>query len=223
VALAEGGWRPAALLLGLGALAVAVNGAVDWHLARSRPGEAQFQGRPARSWAEELARWMRRAAPQPGAGAGPAAPAPGAEALFQGDPEAVPVLTELLAWPDPVDRQLAAFALERVGPRARKAASPALLAQLKDPDPNVRAAARSALAKVNPAALQAYDAAHPRGGRDGLPGAKPQRPRRLHLIRDGGQAAIPLLPPSAPGRGAVLTPPAYLPGQGAAGAAPEFP
>jgi HEAT repeat protein len=58
--------------------------------------------------------------------------------------EAVPKLSALLTAEKPLERYLAACALETIGPVA-KAAAPALQRSLEDPDPIVREAVAEAL------------------------------------------------------------------------------
>jgi hypothetical protein len=86
--------------------------------------------------------------------------------LLQGDPEAVPVLAELLRWPDPVVRLRAAGGLWWFRGDARLA-TPALMAALGDPNDRVREAAREALRHTDPEALAAYDRDHPGAGPQG--------------------------------------------------------
>ena len=67
--------------------------------------------------------------------------------LRRGDPDAVPVLIELLKDDNSVVRQEAILILARIGPAARDAL-PALQQALKDPDEQVRARAITALRQI---------------------------------------------------------------------------
>jgi hypothetical protein len=74
-----------------------------------------------------------------------------ASALRRGDPEAVPVLIELLKDENSVVRQEAILILARIGGPAKEAI-PALQQALNDPDEQVRARAVTALRQFEPAA-----------------------------------------------------------------------
>src|SRR5262249_21345135 len=120
-----------------------------------RPWEAHYQGRPTSWWARDVPRWVDTSdyfsARLPDSCA---PPLPWEKwqlrlgllrreqyhekfQLLRGDPAAVPVLVELLRWPDLVVRERAAVGLGDAGAGARPAV-PALLAALGDQDVSVR-------------------------------------------------------------------------------------
>jgi HEAT repeats len=73
--------------------------------------------------------------------------------LLEGDPEAVPVLVELLKSPDPKVRQIAVQGLEKIGEQARAGTS-GLVEALDDPEEEVRRDAAQALFTVDRAAAE---------------------------------------------------------------------
>jgi HEAT repeat protein len=79
---------------------------------------------------------------------------------------AVPWLVELLALPDPEDRELGATHLALMGAKAREAV-PALLPLTRDPEARVAEEARRAVYAIDPDALWAYDRGHPGAGPGG--------------------------------------------------------
>ena len=68
--------------------------------------------------------------------------------LQDGDPEAIPVLAELLRAPEANVRVIAACGLREIGAPARSAI-PALLALENDKDPDVRLACQLAIGSIN--------------------------------------------------------------------------
>jgi len=101
-------------------------------------GDAFFDARPTRFWAQSLR-------------GEPAARADARSSLRNGGADAVPVLVGILSgWTAPSDAELrcaAAELLTNLGPDAADAA-PALVAALQDGDPHVRSVCASALPKV---------------------------------------------------------------------------
>jgi len=115
-------------------------------LMESTSKEALYQNQPASYWSQKLQEPIQRKEVWQGhlkmlKDVDPAA------ALRQGDPEAVPILIELLKDDNSVVRQEAILILARIGGPAR-AAIPALQQALNDPDEQVRARATTALRQI---------------------------------------------------------------------------
>jgi hypothetical protein len=131
-------------------------------------GEAKYKGRYTNSWRVELRSyeplgvgshgyvswhffrrhtkwedWLSKVMP------GKYQPIAPLSLVADGDPEAVPVLVELLSAPEPIVRMIAASGLERIGLPAREAI-PALLALLEDEDELVANLSRQALHVIDP-------------------------------------------------------------------------
>jgi hypothetical protein len=157
-------------------LAVMVTGGVTWRLvyfAGQRP-EATFRGWTTRQWEGEISRRGPSIWGEPVIDPGQLGPAPEPPAwvtwlgkagfrierdkssfsLLAGDPDALPVLVELLESADPRARRVGAYGLRAIGPRARQAV-PALLKALGDPDVAVRFAAGGSLRRVDEDAAEA--------------------------------------------------------------------
>jgi hypothetical protein len=150
---------------GLFLLAAAAAGALLWW-DLYRPGEARYRGRPTSAWVADY-RYAGAFRNYPQAGGGlqliDSRPQPfwarwldgwGLDdgprrcrmdwSLVAGDPDAVPVLLEMLRRPEPGARLAAAVGLAKVG-EGHPAALPALRGALGDEDRWVRVAARDGL------------------------------------------------------------------------------
>jgi len=100
-------------------------------------GEASFQGRPTSYWRQVIRERMRLRSIPP------------SDPFYNPQPEAVPVLLELLREDDVPFRREVLTLLRDIGPRA-KAAVPAVTEQLRDPA--VREWAGEALQEIDPKA-----------------------------------------------------------------------
>jgi len=103
-------------------------------LVDTKPKESLYRNQPTSYWSQKLQDPIRRKVD------------PAAD-LRRGDPDAVPVLIELLKDENSIVRQEAILILARIGPAARDAL-PALQQALKDPDEQVRARATTALRQI---------------------------------------------------------------------------
>lgn len=160
------------LLLGIALLALLLAGSIFRNdLIGWWRGEAKYKGWYTNAWRAELRLWekvricggssgqsrliwVRRPASgdewlaelflSAGDPGGPLSPP-----LFDNDPEAVPVLAELLRAPEPNVRLAAVEALQRIGPPASDALR-ALLLVFEDDDEEVRQQAAQALQAIRP-------------------------------------------------------------------------
>lgn len=157
-------------------LAVVVVGGLTWRLIdlAGRRSEASFRGWTTRQWEGEISRRGPSTWGDQVIDPGQLVPAPEPPAwvtwlgkagfrferdesgfpLLLGDPDAFPVLVELLESADPTARRVGAYGLAAIGPRARQAV-PALLKALGDPDRGVWLAARGSLGLVDKDAAEA--------------------------------------------------------------------
>jgi hypothetical protein len=103
-------------------------------LVDTKPKESLYRNQPTSYWRQKLQDPIRRKED------------PAAD-LRRGDPDAVPVLIELLKDDNSIVRQEAILILARIGPAARDAV-PALQQALNDPDEQVRARAITALRQI---------------------------------------------------------------------------
>ncbi len=115
-------------------------------LVDTKPKESLYRNQPTSYWSQKLQEPIRRKEVWQGhlkmlKDIDPAAD------LRRGDPDAVPVLIELLKDENSIVRQEAILILARIGPAARDAL-PALEQALKDPDEQVRARANTALRQI---------------------------------------------------------------------------
>ena len=115
-------------------------------LVDTKPKESLYRNQPTSYWSQKLQEPIRRKEVWQGhlkmlKDVDPAAD------LRRGDPDAVPVLIELLKDENSIVRQEAILILARIGPAARDAL-PALQQALKDPDEQVRARAITALRQI---------------------------------------------------------------------------
>jgi HEAT repeat protein len=172
-------------------------------------GEHFYHGRPACSWRAAIQGWfwpstrnlksisLSTGSPMPLAqvwqrlfGSGPEE-ANERPAVLSGDPEALPVLVDLLRDSDWVVRQEAALGLGNLGPAAAPAV-PALAAALKDGDAGVRLSAAHALAWIGPAAGDAVPALT-EALDDPVPGVQSAAAVALGKIGPGARAVVPAL------------------------------
>ena len=115
-------------------------------LVDTKPKESLYRNQPTSYWSQKLQEPIQRKEVWQGhlkmlKDIDPAAD------LRRGDPDAVPVLIELLRDDNSIVRQEAILILARIGPAARDAL-PALQQALKDPDEQVRARAITALRQI---------------------------------------------------------------------------
>jgi hypothetical protein len=111
----------------------------DWLLANDWGCTGPFPAIPEPSWFDRV--WAYFGV-RPGQADGPDAPL-----LWQGDPEAVPILVDLLKDEDEAVRLQAALSLAELGPLAHQAV-PELLRRQDDESPGFRWAVRHALEKI---------------------------------------------------------------------------
>ena len=150
-------WKRRRVWLGLGA-SLALTAvtffvpAVHWRLIGWYKGEALYRDRPTGYWGKTLG-WLALPDGTTVDYFNEFGAAVDAQREMEGDPEAVPVLTELLRSTNPRMREVAVTLLRSIGPPA-KSAVPELLRAMEECEPGFRYIFTQALLAIDPEAAR---------------------------------------------------------------------